>query len=77
MPEGYRVGELPPDDVADGGAFGRAEVSFERVGAREAVIKRSLALATPRISVADYPAWRRWLQHVDGLMRRQVRLVPR
>ncbi len=73
-PKGFVISALPPDEVADGGAFGKAEVSFERVNETEAIMRRSLELSSPRISVADYPAWRQWLQLVDGLLRRAVRL---
>ena len=76
-PKGFTIATLPPNEVADGGAFGKAEVSYERVSETEAIMKRSVGFASPRISVADYPAWRRWLQKVDGLLRRSIRLAPR
>ncbi|MEZ4441221.1 MAG: transglutaminase domain-containing protein [Polyangiaceae bacterium] len=75
IPAGYRVAALPPDAEADGGAFGKARVSFEAKG-KEVEMRVVVSLSTPRISVADYPAWRRWLGQVDRLLGRQVRLAP-
>lgn len=76
-PKGLSIATLPPNEIADGGAFGKAEVSYEQISDTEAIMKRSIGFASPRISVADYPAWRRWLQRVDGLLRRSIRLSPR
>jgi transglutaminase-like putative cysteine protease/tetratricopeptide (TPR) repeat protein len=75
-PKGFRFAPLPPDAEEDGGPFGRAEVVFDKKNEREVQIRRTLALATPRISAADYPRWRAWLQRVDGTFSRGIRLVP-
>ena len=81
-PEGYRFADLPPDETADGGPFGRASVSFARgrpaPGGRPTVtVRREVAFEQSRIEVGDYPRWRGWLQRIDRLLRRGVRLVPR
>jgi hypothetical protein len=40
------------------------------------VLKESVVLDLSTIPVAKYAAWRVWLQRVDGLLHRMVRLVP-
>jgi transglutaminase-like putative cysteine protease len=77
-PEGYTFAELPPGGEEPGGEFGRAQLSFTRApgGANAVVVKRSLVLDQSTIPVDKYAKWRGWLQRVDGLMHRMVRLVP-
>jgi len=82
-PRGFRFADLPPDSEVDGQAFGRAEQKFARAGGRGprggevVVVTRRVALEQTRITVAEYPAWRRWLQRIDRMLQHSVRLTPR
>jgi hypothetical protein len=77
-PPGYDFGELPPGGDEPGGEFGRASLSFAPAHAKNAVVvKRSVVLDLSTIPVDQYAKWRAWLQRVDGLMHRMVRLVPK
>jgi transglutaminase-like putative cysteine protease len=77
-PPSHQFAALPPDGVADGGDFGRAALAFElSKDKKKLTVTRELALSQWRITVADYPAWRTWLQQVDGLLQRSVRLTRR
>ncbi|WP_437588806.1 transglutaminase domain-containing protein [Sorangium sp. So ce1000] len=76
-PPGYTFAELPPGGDENGGAFGRATISFAKVPGKNAVVvKERVILDQSTIPVAQYEAWRGWLQRVDGLLHRMVRLVP-
>ncbi len=81
-PPGYEFADFPPDSTEDGKAFGRAEVSFSLAKGRPggaapvATIKRQISYEQSRIEVKDYQRWRGWLQRVDRLLRRGVRLRP-
>lgn len=76
-PPGYTFAELPPGGDENGGAFGRAAISFAKVPGKNAVVvKERVILDQSTIPVAQYAAWRGWLQRVDGLLHRMVRLVP-
>jgi hypothetical protein len=81
-PLSHRFAELPPDSVEDGKGFGLAKLSFTRSfggrgGAEVVTVRREVSFERARIAVADYPEWRRWLQRIDRLMQRGVRLRPR
>ena len=76
-PPGYAIAELPPSGDVAGGEFGRARLEFKRaVGKNAVVVKRSVVFDLDRIPVAKYAAWRSFLQQIDGLMHRTVRMVP-
>ncbi|EYF06257.1 Hypothetical protein CAP_2135 [Chondromyces apiculatus DSM 436] len=76
-PLGYRFAELPPGGEENGGEFGRASLSFTKgKGPNSVVVKRSFVADLSTIPVEKYGAWRAWLQRVDGLMHRMVRLTP-
>ena len=75
-PPGYDFAELPPGGEENGGEFGRASLAFTKAGGK-VVVKRSIVLDLSTIPVAKYAAWRAWLQRVDGLMHRMVRLTPK
>ena len=76
-PPGYSFADLPPNGDVAGGEFGRAHLEFARVPGKNAVVvKRSLVFDLSTIPVDKYLKWRGWLQGVDGLMHRTVRLVP-
>lgn len=76
-PAGYTFAELPPGGDEDGGEFGRATLTFARVPGKNAVVvKQRVVLDKSTIPVEQYAAWRGFLQRVDGLLHRMVRLVP-
>lgn len=77
-PPGYDFAELPPGGEENGGEFGRASLAFAKAQGKNAVVvKRSVVLDLSTIPVEKYAAWRAWLQRVDGLMHRMVRLTPK
>ena len=77
-PKGFAWAALPPGGDEDGGPFGRAhlEVAKDPRDLRTVVIKRSLVFDQSIIPVDKYAAWRAWIQRVDALMHKGVRLVP-
>jgi hypothetical protein len=75
-PAGYVFAELPPGGEENGGEFGRAKLEFNRVSENTVIVKRIVSLDLSTIPVDKYPKWRAWLQRVDGMMHRMVRLVP-
>src|SRR5262249_14308343 len=76
-PPGYTFADLPPGGDEPGGEFGKAHLEFAKAaGKNEVIVKRSVTFDLSTIPVAKYAKWRSWLQRVDGLMHRMVRLVP-
>ena len=76
-PPGYAFAELPPNGDVPGGEFGKAHLEFKRgKGKGSVVVKRSVVFDMSTIPVDKYQKWRGWLQHIDGLMHRTVRLIP-
>jgi transglutaminase superfamily protein len=76
-PPGFAFADLPPGGDEPGGEFGKAHLEFARASGKNAVIvKRSVVFDMSTIPVEKYAKWRDWLQRVDGLMHRMVRLVP-
>ncbi len=75
-PQGMTWGELPPGGDANGGDFGKAhlEVSRDPKDPRALVIKRTVLFNMHLIPVDKYAAWRSWIQQVDALMHKEVRL---
>ncbi len=77
-PASHLFADLPPDGTEDGGTFGKASVTFKlSASKRKVTITRSVAFDQARIPAADYSKWRSWLQGIDRLLQRGVRLVPR
>ena len=77
-PAGYRFEPLPPGGDENGGAFGHAHLEMAR-DARDPqaiVVKRTVVFDRSEISVDEYPKWRAWVQRVDALMHKSVRLLP-
>jgi hypothetical protein len=74
-PEGYTFAELPPNGEVAGGEFGKARLQFERIGPK-VVVTRSVSFDLATIPVDKYAKWRAWLQRIDGLMHRTVRVLP-
>lgn len=75
-PAGYDFSELPPGGTENGGEFGKAILEMAPGEPGTVVVKRTVIFDLSTISLDKYPAWRAWLQRVDGLMNRTVRLVP-
>jgi len=76
-PPGMAWGELPPGGDANGGPFGKAhlEITRDARDPRVLVIKRSVVFDQHLIPVEKYAAWRSWVQQIDSLMHKEVRLV--
>jgi hypothetical protein len=77
-PKGWKFEALPPGGDENGGAFGRAHLDIARdpSDAQAIVAKRTVVFDQSEITVQDYPRWRAWVQRVDALMHRAVRLMP-
>ncbi len=75
-PAGYAFADLPPNGEVAGGEFGKAKLDFKRTGKGTVVVTRSVVFDLATIPLDKYAKWRAWLQRVDGLMHRTVRLVP-
>jgi hypothetical protein len=76
-PTGMAWAELPPGGDANGGEFGRAHLELARdpKDPRALIIKRTVLFNQHLIPVEKYQAWRSWVQQVDALMHKEVRLV--
>jgi hypothetical protein len=76
-PAGWKWGDLPPGGDENGGDFGRAHLSVthDAKDARVVVVTRSVVFDLDRIPVDRYAAWRAWVQRVDALVHKSVRLV--
>ncbi len=76
-PTGFAWAELPLGGDENGGDFGRArlEIARDARDPRSVVVKRSVIFDQDVIPATKYEAWRSWLQRVDRLMHKQLRLV--
>jgi Transglutaminase-like superfamily len=76
-PEGWRFEELPPGGDENGGPFGRAHLDVARDPAdpRAVVARRTLVFDQSTVPVDQYPAWRAWVQRVDALMHKTLRVT--
>jgi hypothetical protein len=77
-PKGYAFEALPKGGDENGGPFGRAHLDVTRdpADARVVVVKRTVVFDQSTIGVDQYPKWRAWVQRVDALMHKTVRLAP-
>jgi hypothetical protein len=77
-PHGWRFEALPPGGDENGGPFGRAHLELARDphDPQAIVAKRTLVFDQSIISVEEYPRWRAWVQRVDALMHKAVRMEP-
>jgi transglutaminase-like putative cysteine protease len=75
-PKGWSFEALPQGGDENGGPFGRAhlEVSADPKDKRAVIVKRSVVFDQGTISVDEYPRWRAWVQRVDALMHKALRL---
>jgi hypothetical protein len=76
-PKGFHWGALPPGGDENGGELGRAhlDVMPDKTDPRAILVRRTLVFDQSVVGVDKYPAWRAWVQRVDALMHRSVRLV--
>jgi transglutaminase-like putative cysteine protease len=76
-PPGFTWDELPVGGDENGGDFGRAhlEIAKDPADARAVVVKRVVVFDQDVIPAAKYEAWRAWLQRVDRLMHKELRLL--
>jgi transglutaminase-like putative cysteine protease len=77
-PSGWSFGALPVGGDEDGGGFGRAhfDVARDPGDPRVVVARRVVVFDKSAISVDEYPKWRAWVQRVDALMHKTVRILP-
>jgi len=77
-PRGWTFEALPVGGDEDGGPFGRAhlEVARDSGDARAIVVQRTVVFDQSTVSTDEYPRWRAWVQRVDALMHKTVRLAP-
>ena len=76
-PAGWRFEALPQGGDENGGPFGRAHLDVSRDPHGEAIlVHRTTVFDQSSIPVDDYPKWRAWVQRVDALMHKAVRLEP-
>ncbi len=77
-PKGWAFEALPAGGDENGGAFGRAhlEVTRDPHDPRAINVQRTVIFDRSAIAVSEYPKWRAWVQRVDALMHRSVRLAP-
>jgi hypothetical protein len=77
-PKGWRFEPLPQGGDENGGAFGRAhlDIAPDPRDPQALVVKRTMVFDQSVISVEEYPRWRAWVQRVDSLMHKAVRLEP-
>ncbi len=77
-PKGWRFEVLPQGGDESGGPFGRAhlDVAPDPRDPSAIVAHRVTVIDQSAISVDEYPRWRAWVQRVDALMHKAVRLEP-
>jgi hypothetical protein len=77
-PKGWTFAPLPTGGDENGGAFGHAhlEVARDPRDPHAVIVKRTVVFDQSTISVDEYPKWRGWVQRIDALMHRTVRLTP-
>jgi hypothetical protein len=76
-PKNWSFAGLPAGGDENGGAFGRAhvDVALDPHQPNVVMVHRTVIFDQSAISVDEYPRWRSWIQRVDALMHRSVRLV--
>ena len=76
-PPGFRWAPLPLGGDENGGDFGRAhlEISRDPGSERAVLVKRMVVFDQHLIPASKYPSWRAWLQRVDRLLHKDLRLV--
>jgi hypothetical protein len=74
VPRGFSVGEVPAGGEAQS-EFGTLTMHVEQSG-REVSARTELSIRRDRIAPDDYPAFRRWVQQADAILRQQIHLSP-
>jgi hypothetical protein len=77
-PPGWTFEPLPRGGDEAGGAFGRAHLDVARDprDKQAVVVRRTVVFDQSKIAVDEYPKWRSWVQNVDALMHKSLRLIP-
>jgi hypothetical protein len=75
-PKGWRFETLPQGGDENGGPFGRAhlEIARDPRDPQAVLVKRSMVFDQNVIPIDEYPRWRGWVQRVDALMHKALRL---
>jgi hypothetical protein len=55
--------------------FGRLSVSYRQDGGG-VVARTELVMSRDRVAPSDYPAFRRWVEEADRLVRQRITLAP-
>lgn len=74
LPAGFSVDQVPESKTLES-PFGTVEVVYG-TEAGKLVVTGRIALSVPRVTPADYPAFRAFLAEADGLLRRKIVLRP-
>jgi hypothetical protein len=70
LPTGLRVGDLPEGGEASS-PFGRLKLEFSRDG-NTIKTRTEFAVTRDRVAPSEYPAFRRWVEAADQLLRQQI-----
>ncbi len=73
-PAGFSIGALPAGGTVES-PFGSLKVTNEKRGANEVVSSTAFELRVDRVEPADYPAFRRFVEQVDEILRQRVTFV--
>lgn len=74
VPAGWQVRELPEGGTAES-EFGRLSIVVTRDG-RDVLARTECTLTTDRVTPAQYPAFRRWVERADRLLRQRLSVEP-
>jgi hypothetical protein len=72
LPRGWHVGDAPSGGAAES-EFGRLRTSVEQRG-RDVSTRTEFEVRRDRISPREYPAFRRWVEEADELLRQRIEL---
>lgn len=75
-PAGFRWAAPALGGVEREAEFGRAELSITQAGPQTMVVRRQVVFDQHLIPPSRYAQFRAWLQRVDALMNKQLRLEP-
>jgi len=77
-PKGWAFAPPPRGGDENGGPFGRAHLELARDphDKQVALVELTVVFDQSTISADEYPKWRAWVQRVDALMHKSLRLAP-
>jgi hypothetical protein len=77
-PKGWTFEPPPRGGDENGGPFGRAHLDLSRDphDKQAVVVALTVVFDQSAISADEYPKWRAWVQRVDALMHKSLRLAP-